>query len=108
MRRREFIAVIGGSAITWPLSAQAQQADGQPVVVLINGRASDPRLASEFRRGLSQTGRNDGQNVVVEYHWLDGHYERVPALLDDLIRRRVAVIATAANSPASLAAKSAT
>jgi putative tryptophan/tyrosine transport system substrate-binding protein len=108
MRRREFIALIGGSAITWPLSTQAQQANGQPVVVLISGRASDLRLASEFRRGLSQTGRNDGQNVVVEYHWLDGHYERVPALLDDLIRRRVAVIATAANSPASLAAKSAT
>jgi putative ABC transport system substrate-binding protein len=108
VRRREFIALICGSAITWPMFAQAQQADGQPVVVLINGRTSDPRLASEFRRGLSQTGRNDGQNVVVEYHWLDGHYERVPALLDDLIRRRVAVIVTAANSPASLAAKSAT
>jgi putative ABC transport system substrate-binding protein len=65
-------------------------------------------LASEFRKGLSQTGRNDGQNVVVEYHWLDGHYERVPVLIDDLIRRKVAVIATPANSPASLAAKSAT
>jgi ABC-type uncharacterized transport system substrate-binding protein len=108
MRRREVIALIGGSAVTWPLSAQAQQTDRQPVIALINGRAPDARLASEFRKGLSQTGRNDGQNVVVEYDWLDGHYERVPALLGDLIRRRVAVIATAANSPASLAAKSAT
>src|SRR5437879_6568569 len=104
MKRREFIALIGRSAVTWPLCAQAQQAAGQPLVVAINGRASDPRLASEFRKGLSQTGRNDGQNVMVEYHWLDGHYDRVPALIDELIRRKVAVIATPANSPASLAA----
>jgi putative ABC transport system substrate-binding protein len=108
MRRRDFTALIGSSVVAWPLSALAQQAGGRPVVASINGRAPDARLASEFRKGLSQTGRNDGQNVVVEYHWLDGHYERLPALIDDLIRRKVAVIATPANSPGSLAAKSAT
>jgi putative ABC transport system substrate-binding protein len=108
MRRRDFVAVLGGTAVSWPLSARAQQTDGRPIVASINGRASDPRLASEFRKGLSQTGRRDGENVVVEYHWLDGHYERVPTLIEDLIRRRVAVIATPANSPASLAAKSST
>jgi len=108
MRRRDFVAVLGGAAVSWPLSARALQTDRRSVVASINGRASDPRLAAEFRKGLSQTGRRDGDNVVVEYHWLDGHYERAPALIDDLIRRGVAVIATPGNSPASLAAKSST
>jgi putative ABC transport system substrate-binding protein len=107
MRRREVITLLGGAA-AWPLAARAQQAAGMPVVAMINGRAPTDQLASEFRKGLSQTGRIDGQNVAVEFHWLEGHYERVPALIDDLVRRRVAVIATPGNSPASLAAKAAT
>src|SRR5580692_8015865 len=81
-----------------------------PVVALISARSRETAvgLATEFRKGLSQTGRTDGQNVVVEDHWLDGHYELLPALIDDIVRRGVAVIATPANSPATLIAKAAT
>ncbi len=79
-----------------------------PVVALINGRTPDADLATEFRKGLSQTGRVDGGNVQVEYHWLDGHYEHLPMLINELVRRQVAVIATPGNSPASVAAKAAT
>jgi len=107
MRRRQFITFLGGVA-AWPLSARAQQTQ-KLVVALIQGGTGDAiagRVAS-FRRGLSEAGYNEGQNVVVEYHWLEGHYERLPALLADLIRRQVAVIATP-DVTASLAAKAAT
>jgi putative tryptophan/tyrosine transport system substrate-binding protein len=109
MRRREVIALLGGAAVAWPLAARAQQA-AMPVVALISGRSRETAvdLAAEFRKGLSQTGRTDGQNVVVEDHWLEGHYERVLTLIDDVVRRGVALIATPANSPATLAAKAAT
>jgi putative ABC transport system substrate-binding protein len=109
MRRREFMTLLGGTAAAWPLAARAQQT-AMPVVALISARSRETAvgLATEFRKGLSQTGRTDGQNVVVEDHWLEGHYERVPALIDDFVRRNVAVIATPANSPATLAAKAAT
>ena len=106
MRRRDLIARI--SAAAWPLAARAQQTQ-KLVVALIQGGTGDAiagRVAS-FRRGLSEAGYNEGQNVVVEYHWLEGHYERLPALLADLIRRQVAVIATP-DVTASLAAKAAT
>ena len=107
LKRREFITLLGGAAV-WPLSARAQQTQ-KLVVALIQGGTGDAiagRVAS-FRRGLSEAGYNDGQNVVVEYHWLEGHYERLPALLAALIRRQVAVIATP-DVTASLAAKAAT
>jgi putative tryptophan/tyrosine transport system substrate-binding protein len=109
MRRRDFITLVGGASVAWPLAARAQQA-AMPVVALISGRSREAAvgLAAEFRKGLGQTGRIDGQNVVVEDHWLEGHYERIPALIDDFVRRNVAVIATPANSPATLAAKAAT
>ena len=109
MRRRQFITLVGNAALAWPLAARAQQA-AMPVVALISGRSREAAvgLAAEFRKGLSQTGRTDGRNVVVEDHWLEGHYERIPALIDDIVRRNVAVIATPANSPATLAAKAAT
>ena len=108
MRRREFITLIGGIA-TCPLAARAQQ-QAMPVVTLINARSAHAGagLASEFRKGLSQTGFVEGKNVVVEYHWLDGHYEQLPAIITDAVQRNVAVIATAAITPASLAAKAAT
>ncbi len=95
----------------WPLVAHAQQpAANVPVVTLINGRRADAgtAVAAEFRKGLSQTGLTEGKDVVVEYHWLDGHYEELPAIIRDAVRRRVAVIATPANAPGTLAAKAAT
>ena len=109
LRRREFIAGLGGAA-AWPLAARAQRT--MPVVGFINGGkqgvgAPSP-LTAAFRKGLSETGYVEEQNVLVEYHWLDGHYERAPAVVDDFVRRRVAVIATPGFAPAALAAKSAT
>jgi putative tryptophan/tyrosine transport system substrate-binding protein len=80
------------------------------VVTLINARRADnaATLTAEFRKGLRQAGIAEGQDVVVEYHWLDGHYENLPAIIGDAVRRRIAVIATPASTPSSLAAKAAT
>jgi len=106
--RRELIAALGGAA-TWPLTAHAQQS-AMPVVGFIYGGSADgdARFAVAFRKGLNETNAVEGQNVIVEYHWLQGHYDRLPALMADLINRRVAVIATPASGPAALAAKAAT
>ena len=109
MRRRDFIKGVANSAAAWPLAAHAQQA-ALPVVGFINAGSADgsaPRAAG-FRKGLNEAGYVEGQNVTVEYHWLEGHYDRVPALMADLVRRRVAVIATPGNTQASLAAKAGT
>lgn len=110
MRRREFLSLISGAA-PWPLSARAQQPAAEvPIVTVINARKADAAtaLAGEFRKGLSQSGFTEGKDVVVEYHWLDGHYEDLAGIVDDSVKRRVAVIATPANTPGSLAAKAAT
>jgi putative tryptophan/tyrosine transport system substrate-binding protein len=109
MRRREFMKVVAGSAVTaWPLSARAQQ-PAMPVVGFLNGAsaAGYTKFLGEFRRGLNSMGFVERQNVVVEYRWAEGHYERLPELAADLIRRQVAVIA-ATSTPAALAAKKAT
>src|SRR5271167_3515525 len=105
MRRREFIAGLGSTA-AWPVVARAQQ-PALPVVGFINGGSADagagPRTA--FQKGLGETGFIEGQNVTVEYHYLDGRYDRQPALMADLIRRRVAVIVAGGGEAIALAAK---
>ena len=107
MKRREFITLLGGTA-AWPLAARAQQA-GMPVVGLVSGWSLEAsgRHAAAFRKGLSETGYVDGQNVTVEYNWLEGRYDRVAGIMADLVRRRVAIIATPGSNPAALAAKAA-
>ena len=108
MRRREFFTLIGG-AVAWPCASHAQQA-AMPIVGLVGPRSPEEstRLVAAFRKALNETGYIEAQNVMVEYHWLEGKYDRLPALMADLVRRRVAVIATPAFTAAAPVAKAAT
>ena len=107
MQRRDFIAGLG--AVAWPLAARSQQR-ASPVVGFIYPGSLDANTSNvaTFRKGLNESGYVEGQNVTVEYHWLEGAYDRLPALTADLVRRRVAVIAIPGSLPAALAAKTAT
>jgi len=95
--------------VAWPRAALAQQTI-LPVVGVVSGQSShaDARNAAAFHKGLNETGSVDGNNVTVEYHWIAGQYDRLPALMADLVRRQVAVIATTGNNTTALAAKAAT
>jgi putative ABC transport system substrate-binding protein len=106
MNRREFIK-LAGCAAAIPPAARAQQ-PALPVVAFINGSAADHGQEADFRKGLAEAGAIDGQNVRIEFHWLEGQYDAMPALVGEFVRRRVAVIATPGFVPAATAAKAAT
>jgi len=104
LERREFITLLSSATAAWPFAARAQQ-PSMPVVGFVRNTLPDARLMVAFRRGLNEVGYVDGQNVAIEFHWTED--DRLPAIVADLVRRQVSVIATG-GQPASLAAKAAT
>jgi len=110
MKRREFIAGLGSAAtspLVWPLAARAQQP--MPVIGFLHGGSQAPyaQMVSAFRKGLSETGFDEGRNVAIEYRWADGNYDRLPGLAEELVNRGIAVLFTSGGSVSALAAKDA-
>ena len=109
MRRRDLIKGVAGSAAAWPFAARAQKS-ATPVVGCLSGTSPDDSIdiLADFRRGLAETGYVQGRNLAIEYRLLEGHYDRIPTMVGDLVERRVAVIAVPNTTTAALAAKAAT
>src|SRR5262249_17645466 len=105
MRRRAFLTLLGGAA-AWPLAARAQTA--MPVIGYLSGREANDKVEAAFHRGLKEAGFVEGQNVRIEYRWAQGQYDRLPALVAELLRRPVDVLFTTGGTVSALAAKAAT
>ncbi len=107
MRRRDFIKLIGSSAAAWPLATRAQQTALPVVGILLSGSSAANKVLAGFREDLRDAGYIEGQNVVIEAQWADGHYDRLPVLAAELVHRPAAII-VASSLPSVFAAKAAT